>query len=131
MLKDTRRRSGELSAQDKKSVQAIREKMAAISEEISKYDILSGQINEAKAAFENFESAKTADSDSDYLNSTSEMFQAFEVTFIDENFEIYFQANLIQSKLKYESGFIVDNDNNTFEVMTDLPEEFWEGLNNG
>ena len=76
MLKDTRRRSGELSAQDKKSVQAIREKMAAISEEISKYDILSGQINEAKAAFENFESAKTADSDSDYLNSASEMFQA-------------------------------------------------------
>ena len=57
--------------------------------------------------------------------------QAFEVTFIDENFEIYFQANLIQSNLKYESGFIVDNDNNTFEVMTDLPEEFWEDLNNG
>lgn len=76
MLKDTRRRSGELSAQDKKSVQAIREKMAAISEEISKYDILSDQINEAKAAFENFESAKTADSDSDYLSSAGEMFQA-------------------------------------------------------
>ena len=75
-LRDGRRRSGELSAQDKKSVQAIREKMAAISEEISKYDILSDQMNEAKAAFENFESAKTADSDSDYLSSVGEMFQA-------------------------------------------------------
>ena len=76
MLKDTRRRSGELSAQDKKSVQAIREKMAALSEEISKYDILGDQMNEAKEAFENFESAKTADSDSDYLSSAGEMFQA-------------------------------------------------------
>ena len=76
MLKDTRRRSGELSAQDKKSVQAIREKMAALSEEISKYDILGDQMNEAKEAFENFESAKTADSDSDYLSSAGEMLQA-------------------------------------------------------
>ena len=76
MLKDTRRRSGELSAQDKKSVQAIREKMAAISEEISKYDILGDQINEAKQAFESFENAKTADSNTDYLSSAGEMFQA-------------------------------------------------------
>lgn len=76
MLKDTRRRSRELSAQDKKSVQAIREKMAALSEEISKYDILGDQINEAKQAFESFENAKTADSNTDYLSSAGEMFQA-------------------------------------------------------
>lgn len=75
-LRDGRRRTQELSDADKKSVKLIREKMQALAEEISQYDILGEQINEAKAAFENFESAKTADSDSDYLSSAGEMFQA-------------------------------------------------------
>lgn len=76
-LRDGRRRSGELSAQDKKSVQAIREKMAALSEEISKYDILGDQMNEAKEAFTDFENAKkSSEENSEYIDTAGEMFQA-------------------------------------------------------
>lgn len=76
-LRDGRRRSGELSAQDKKSVQAIREKMAALSEEISKYDILGDQMNEAKEAFTDFENAKkSSEENPEYIDTAGEMFQA-------------------------------------------------------
>lgn len=75
-LRDGRRRSGELSAQDKKSVQAIREKMAALSEEISKYDILGNQMNEAKEAFIDFENAKkSSEENSEYIDTSVEMLQ--------------------------------------------------------
>lgn len=123
MLKDTRRRSGELSAQDKKSVQAIREKMAAISEEISKYDILSGQINEAKAAFENFESAKTADSDSDYLNSASEMFQAV----IDGYQSAEMGSETFKSAFKALIPESVYEDLDTLEAKYDAAAEYISG----
>ena len=76
-LRDGRRRSGELSAQDKKSVQSIREKMAALSEEISKYDILGDQMNEAKEAFTDFENAKkSSEENPEYIDTAGEMFQA-------------------------------------------------------
>lgn len=76
-LRDGRRKSGELSAQDKKSVQAIREKMAALSEEISKYDILGDQMNEAKEAFTDFENAKkSSEENPEYIDTAGEMFQA-------------------------------------------------------
>lgn len=76
-LRDGRRRSGELSAQDKKSVQTIREKMAALSEEISKYDILGDQMNEAKEAFTDFENAKkSSEENPEYIDTAGEMFQA-------------------------------------------------------
>ena len=75
-LRDGRRRSGELSAQDKKSVQTIREKMAALSEEISKYDILGDQMNEAKEAFTDFENAKkSSEENSEYIDTSVEMLQ--------------------------------------------------------
>lgn len=76
-LRDGRRRSGELSAQDKKSVQTIREKMAALSEEISKYDILGDQMNEVKEAFTDFENAKkSSEENPEYIDTAGEMFQA-------------------------------------------------------
>jgi TP901 family phage tail tape measure protein len=76
-LRDGRKRSGELFAQDKKSVQAIREKMAALSEEISKYDILGDQMNEAKEAFTDFENAKkSSEENPEYIDTAGEMFQA-------------------------------------------------------
>lgn len=76
-LRDGRRRSGELSAQDKKSVQTIRKKMAALSEEISKYDILGDQMNEAKEAFTDFENAKkSSEENPEYIDTAGEMFQA-------------------------------------------------------
>lgn len=76
-LRDGRRRFGELFAQDKKSVQAIREKMAALSEEISKYDILGDQMNEAKEAFTDFENAKkSSEENPEYIDTAGEMFQA-------------------------------------------------------
>ena len=76
-LRDGRRRSGELSAQDKKSMQSIREKMAALSEEISKYDILGDQMNEAKEAFTDFENAKkSSEENPEYIDTAGEMFQA-------------------------------------------------------
>ena len=75
-LRDGRRRSVELSAQDKKSVQTIREKMAALSEEISKYDILGDQMNEAKEAFTDFENAKkSSEENSEYIDTSVEMLQ--------------------------------------------------------
>lgn len=75
-LRDGRRRSGELSAQDKKSVQTIREKMVALSEEISKYDILGDQMNEAKEAFTDFENAKkSSEENSEYIDTSVEMLQ--------------------------------------------------------
>lgn len=75
-LRDGRKRSGELFAQDKKSVQAIREKMAALSEEISKYDILGDQMNEAKEAFTDFENAKkSSEENPEYIDTAGEMFQ--------------------------------------------------------
>lgn len=123
MLKDTRRRSGELSAQDKKSVQAIREKMAAISEEISKYDILSDQINEAKAAFENFESAKTADSDSDYLSSAGEMFQAV----IDGYQSAEMGSETFKSAFKALIPESVYEDLDTLEAKYDAAAEYISG----
>ena len=77
MLKDGRRRSGELSAADKNSVKTIRENMAALTEEISKYDILGDQMNEAKEAFTNFENAKkAAEENTDYIGTAGEMLQA-------------------------------------------------------
>lgn len=76
-LRDGRRRSGELSAQDKKPVQSIREEMAALSEEISKYDILGDQMNEAKEAFTDFENAKkSSEENPEYIDTAGEMFQA-------------------------------------------------------
>ena len=122
-LRDTRRRSGELSAQDKKSVQAIREKMAAISEEISKYDILSDQINEAKAAFENFESAKTADSDSDYLSSAGEMFQAV----IDGYQSAEMGSETFKSAFKALIPESVYEDFDTLEAKYDAAAEYISG----
>lgn len=76
MLADGRRRTRELSAADKEAVKVIREKMAALAAEISAYDVLGAKIEEAKAAFDNFESAQTADSESDRLESAGEMFKA-------------------------------------------------------
>lgn len=75
-LKEAKGDTNTLSNEDKKQISLIREKMQALAEEISQYDILGEQIEEAKQAFENFESAKTSDSDSDYLSSAGEMFQA-------------------------------------------------------
>ena len=123
MLKDTRRRSGELSAQDKKSVQAIREKMAAISEEISKYDLLGDQINEAKEAFENFESAKTADSDSDYLSSAGEMFQAV----IDGYQSAEMGSETFKSAFKALIPESVYEDLDTLEAKYDAAAEYISG----
>lgn len=123
MLKDTRRRSGELSAQDKKSVQAIREKMAALSEEISKYDILGDQMNEAKEAFENFESAKTADSDSDYLSSAGEMFQAV----IDGFHSAEMGSETFKSAFKALIPESVYKDLDTLEAKYDAAAEYISG----
>lgn len=75
-LADGRRRTRELSAADKEATDAIRKKMSALASEISAYDILGKQIEEAKAAFDEFENAKTADSESDRLESAGEMFKA-------------------------------------------------------
>ena len=75
-LKNTRDDTGQLTNKYKEQIALIRQKMVALAQEISKYDILSAKIAEAKKSFDEFESAKTADSDSDYLNKTGEMFQA-------------------------------------------------------
>ena len=74
-LKNTRDDTGQLTNKYKEQITLIRQKMVALAQEISKYDILSAKIAEAKKSFDEFESAKTADSDSDYLNKTGEMFQ--------------------------------------------------------
>ena len=60
---------------DKKAVQNIKTKMAAIAAEISAYDILGEQIDKAKESFENFEKAKESDDNTDYLSTAGEMFQ--------------------------------------------------------
>lgn len=52
--------------------------------------------------------------------------QIYEITFIDENFEVYFQANIeIKEELKYENGYIVDGQGSLFEIM-EVPKEFWK-----
>lgn len=122
-LRDGCRSTGELSAQDKKSVQAIREKMAALSEEISKYDILGDQINEAKEAFENFESAKTADSDSDYLSSAGEMFQAV----IDGYQSAEMGSETFKSAFKALIPESVYEDFDTLEAKYDAAAEYISG----
>lgn len=66
----------DLTDTEKKNIATIKENMAALAAEISAYDILGDQIEEAKAAFDEFESAKTADSESDRLESAGEMFKA-------------------------------------------------------
>lgn len=75
-LKNTRDDTGQLTNKYKEQIALIRQKMVALAQEISKYDILSAKIAEAKKSFDEFESAKTADSDSNYLDKTGEMFQA-------------------------------------------------------
>ena len=75
-LKNTYDSTGKLTNQYKEQIALIRQKMASLAQEISKYDILSAKISEAKSSFEEFENAKTADSDSDYLDKTGEMFQS-------------------------------------------------------
>lgn len=75
-LKNVRNSNKELSNQYKEQISLIRKKMISLAQEISQYDILGAKINEAKSSFEEFENAKTADSDSDYLDKTGEMFQA-------------------------------------------------------
>lgn len=74
-LKNTRDDTGQLTNKYKEQIALIRQKMVALAQEISKYDILSAKIAEAKKSFDEFESAKTADSDSNYLDKTGEMFQ--------------------------------------------------------
>lgn len=76
ILKNTRDASGDLINKYKEKISLIKQNMSALAQEISKYDILSDKINEAKSSFEEFENAKTADSDSDYLDKTGEMFQS-------------------------------------------------------
>lgn len=76
ILKNTRDASGDLINKYKEKISLIKQNMSALSQEISKYDILSDKINEAKSSFEEFENAKTADSDSDYLDKTGEMLQS-------------------------------------------------------
>lgn len=61
---------------DKDQINTILNKMQALEAEISAYDILGDQIEEAKAAFDAFEEAQTADSGSDRLESASDMFKA-------------------------------------------------------
>lgn len=75
-LKNTYDSTGKLTNQYKEQIALIRQKMDSLAQEISKYDILSAKISEAKSSFEEFENAKTADSDSDYLDKTGEMFQS-------------------------------------------------------
>lgn len=74
-LRDAKKGANSLTTEEKKQISTIRTKMQALASEISAYDILGDQINEAKAAFEEFENAKTADEDSDYLSTAGEMFQ--------------------------------------------------------
>lgn len=74
-LRDAKKEASSLTTEEKKQISTIRTKMQALASEISAYDILGDQINEAKAAFEGFENAKTADEDSDYLSTAGEMFQ--------------------------------------------------------
>lgn len=76
ILKNTRDASGDLINKYKEKISLIKQNMSALAQEISKYDILSDKINEAKSSFEEFENAKTADSDSDYLDKTGEMLQS-------------------------------------------------------
>lgn len=76
-LKDTKGATNALSTEDKKQVSLIRQKMAALADEISKYDLLGDQINEAKEAFTSFENAKKSSEESpDYIDTAGEMFQA-------------------------------------------------------
>lgn len=74
-LRDATNGANSLTTEEKKQISIIRTKMQALASEISAYDILGDQINEAKAAFEEFENAKTADGDSDYLSTAGEMLQ--------------------------------------------------------
>lgn len=76
-LKDTKGATNALSTEDKKQVSLIRQKMAVLADEISKYDLLGDQINEAKEAFTSFENAKKSSEESpDYIDTAGEMFQA-------------------------------------------------------
>lgn len=74
-LRDAKNGANSLTTEEKKQISIIRTKMQALASEISAYDILGDQINEAKSAFEEFENAKTADGDSDYLSTAGEMLQ--------------------------------------------------------
>lgn len=74
-LRDATNGANSLTTEEKKQISIIRTKMQALASEISAYDILGDQINEAKSAFEEFENAKTADGDSDYLSTAGEMLQ--------------------------------------------------------
>lgn len=74
-LKNTYDSTGKLTDQYKEQISLIRKKMSALAQEISQYDILSEQINEAKSSFEEFENAQTTDEDNAYVDKTSEMFK--------------------------------------------------------
>nr|DAG47880.1 MAG TPA: minor tail protein [Caudoviricetes sp.] len=76
-LKEAKGATNTLSNEDKKSISLIRQKMQSLAEEISKYDILGDQMNEAKEAFTNFENAKkAAEENTDYIGTAGEMLQA-------------------------------------------------------
>lgn len=75
-IKDSDRSLKDLTDEERNYINATTDKLKLLSEEISRYDILGDQINEAKEAFDNFENAKQSDSDSDLLDSTSEMFKS-------------------------------------------------------
>ena len=74
-LKNVGNNNKELSDQYKEQISLIRQKMSALAQEISQYDILGEQINEAKSSFEEFENAQTTDEDNTYVDKTSEMFK--------------------------------------------------------
>lgn len=66
----------DLTDTQKKHIATLKEELAVLAAEISQYDILGDQIEEAKAAFDNFETAQTADAESDRLESAGDMFKA-------------------------------------------------------
>lgn len=58
---------------EREHLRTIRSKMTALEAEIDAYDILSDEISSAKQAFEEFENAKTTDSNNDYMDDTADM----------------------------------------------------------
>ena len=63
----------DLNDEEREELQTTRDRLKVIAAEIDAYDVLSDQINAAKSAFEEFENAKSKDSENDYMDDTADM----------------------------------------------------------
>ena len=131
-LKEANRAADALSNTEKNEIQNIRAQMAALASQISAYDILGEQIDEAKASFEKFEKAKETDENNDYGSKAEEMlsgiveglqsakigteaFKAAVSGMIPE--DVYSNFDTVEEKVKAIANYLKNSDFNKYFTL--------------